>query len=93
MPAGPASRAADTRVRSQQRVHRRRHDPGRRRLFVGHLNSQVAACDVFLAVIGMNWLEARAENGARALDDPDDFVRIELAAAPERPMNNRDLTA
>jgi len=27
--------------------------------FINYLNNQVAACDVFLAVIGPNWLDAK----------------------------------
>lgn len=52
--------------------------------FVGHLNVQVAACDVFLAIIGPNWLDAKDESGQRRLDKPDDFVTIEIAAALAR---------
>jgi hypothetical protein len=52
--------------------------------FVADLNSQVAACRVFLAVIGPNWLDAMDETGARRLDNPDDFVTIEIAAALAR---------
>jgi hypothetical protein len=52
--------------------------------FVADLNSQVAACRVFLAVIGPNWLDAKDESGARRLDNPDDFVAIEIAAALAR---------
>jgi tetratricopeptide (TPR) repeat protein len=52
--------------------------------FVGHLNVQVAACDVFLAIIGPNWLDAKDESGRRRLDKPDDFVTIEIAAALAR---------
>ena len=52
--------------------------------FVADLNSQVAACSVFLAVIGPNWLDAKDESGARRLDNPDDFVTIEIAAALAR---------
>jgi TIR domain len=52
--------------------------------FVNHLNSQVAACDVFIAVIGPNWLDVRNEKGDRRLHDPDDFVVIEIAAALAR---------
>jgi hypothetical protein len=52
--------------------------------FVADLNSQVAACRVFLAVIGPNWLDAKDESGARRLDNPDDFVTIEIAAALAR---------
>jgi hypothetical protein len=49
--------------------------------FVAHLNEQVAACDVLLVVIGPNWLNAKDESGERRLDNPDDFVAIEIAAA------------
>jgi len=52
--------------------------------FVNHLNRQVAACDVFVAVIGPNWLDVRNEKGDRRLDAPDDFVTIEIAAALAR---------
>src|SRR5262249_60651732 len=31
--------------------------------FVDFLRSQVAACDVFLAVIGPNWLDAKDDSG------------------------------
>jgi hypothetical protein len=52
--------------------------------FVAYLNGQVAACDIFLVVIGPNWLEAKDESGRRRLDDPDDFVAIEIAEALAR---------
>src|SRR5262245_63680032 len=52
--------------------------------FVEHLHSQVAACRVFLAVIGPNWLDAKDDDGRRRLDKPDDFVAIEIAAALSR---------
>ncbi len=52
--------------------------------FVTHLNSKVTSCDVFLALIGQNWLNARDENGQQRLFDPNDFVRIEIAAALSR---------
>jgi regulator of protease activity HflC (stomatin/prohibitin superfamily) len=52
--------------------------------FVEYLHSQVAACDVFLAVIGPNWLDARDDSGRRRFDNPDDFVAIEIAAALAR---------
>jgi hypothetical protein len=51
--------------------------------FVAHLNSQVAACDVLLAVIGRKWLKAKDKRGQR-LHQPDDFVAIEIAAAITR---------
>jgi formylglycine-generating enzyme required for sulfatase activity len=53
--------------------------------FVQHLDSQVAQCDVLLAIIGPGWLNARnPETGERRLDDPKDFVRIEIASALKR---------
>jgi tetratricopeptide (TPR) repeat protein len=52
--------------------------------FVAHLNSQVAECEVILVVIGPNWLGVKDENGGRRLDDPDDFVAIEIAGALAR---------
>src|SRR5262245_51263719 len=52
--------------------------------FVEYLHSQVAACRVFLALIGRNWLDAEDDDGRRRLDNPDDFVAIEIAAALSR---------
>lgn len=49
--------------------------------FVRVLNERVAECDVVLAVIGKGWIDARDATGARRLDDPDDFVRIEITSA------------
>ena len=48
------------------------------------LHQEVAKCGVLLAVIGPNWLDARDEHGNRRLDNPNDFVRIEIAAALQR---------
>ena len=49
--------------------------------FVRVLEEQVAECDLMISVIGKDWLDARAETGVRLLDDPDDFVRIEIKSA------------
>ncbi|MGC2122269.1 MAG: TIR domain-containing protein [Xanthobacteraceae bacterium] len=49
--------------------------------FVRVLDERVAECDVVLAVIGKGWIDARDPAGARRLDDPDDFVRIEIVSA------------
>jgi hypothetical protein len=49
--------------------------------FVKVLEEQVSQCDILLAVIGHNWIDLRDQSGARRLDDPEDFVRIEIAAA------------
>ena len=48
------------------------------------LVEEVAKCDVLLAVIGPDWLDARDEKGHRRLDNPDDFVRIEIGTALKR---------
>jgi invasion protein IalB len=52
--------------------------------FVEHLNTQVAKCDVFLAVIGPRWLDAKDDGGRRRIENPDDFVTIEIVAALAR---------
>jgi hypothetical protein len=49
--------------------------------FVRVLNERVAECDIVLAVIGKGWLSAIDALGARRLDDPADFVRIEIESA------------
>ncbi len=49
--------------------------------FVQVLNEQVARCDVLIAVIGKNWLGTADEFGERRLDNPEDFVRIEIELA------------
>jgi hypothetical protein len=52
--------------------------------FVSHLNKQVATCEVFLVVIGQNWLNAKTEDGDARLHSPEDFVAIEISAALTR---------
>jgi TIR domain/Domain of unknown function (DUF4384) len=52
--------------------------------FVTILQSKVAECDVLLAIIGPAWLDARDEKGRRRLDDPEDFVAIEVGSALAR---------
>ena len=48
------------------------------------LGDAVGKCNLFLAVIGRQWLSSQSESGARRLDDPRDFVRIEIEAAMRR---------
>jgi hypothetical protein len=52
--------------------------------FVQVLSDRVADCDALVAIIGRDWLTAIDEDGRRRLDNPKDFVRIELAAALQR---------
>lgn len=44
----------------------------------------VVKCGVLLVLMGPEWLNAKDEAGARRLDDPADFVRIETASALKR---------
>jgi hypothetical protein len=48
------------------------------------LSEQVAQCDVLLALIGDGWLTATNAKGQRRIDDPADFVRIEIESALRR---------
>jgi hypothetical protein len=52
--------------------------------FVQVLEEQVAACDALLVLIGRDWVEAKNASGQRRLDDPNDFVRVEVEAALRR---------
>jgi formylglycine-generating enzyme required for sulfatase activity len=52
--------------------------------FRKHLDEQVAKCDVFLAVIGPDWMGPKDSQGKTRLDDPRDFVRIEIESALTR---------
>jgi hypothetical protein len=49
--------------------------------FVQVIESQIALCDVLLAMIGKSWVHVKDERGRRRLDDPNDFVRIEIESA------------
>jgi hypothetical protein len=57
-------------------------EPGRD--FRKAIDQSVASCSVLLAIVGLEWLEAKDATGGRRLDDPNDFVRIELASALRR---------
>jgi TPR repeat protein len=48
------------------------------------LTERVGACDALVAVMGKNWVSSADKDGLRRLDDPDDFVRIEIEAALQR---------
>ena len=52
--------------------------------FKDYLGKQVGECNVLLAIIGDRWLDTRDSSGDRRLDDPSDFVRIEIESALER---------
>lgn len=48
------------------------------------IHEHVTSCGVLLVVIGKRWLSATDSKGRRRLDDANDFVRLEAAAALSR---------
>jgi fructose-specific phosphotransferase system component IIB len=52
--------------------------------FTEVITQAVSTCQVLLAVIGPHWASATDQDGQRRLEDPDDIVRLEIAAALER---------
>jgi glycerophosphoryl diester phosphodiesterase len=52
--------------------------------FVERITEAVASCDVLLALIGNQWVTMTDDQGRRRLDNPEDFVRLELNAALSR---------
>src|SRR5215216_5892223 len=53
--------------------------------FIEAIEQRVARSTVFLALIGRDWLSTRDASGHRRLDVPNDYVRVEIAAALRRP--------
>jgi TIR domain len=52
--------------------------------FVEAINKAVGDCAALILVVGPNWLHVTDARGKRRLDNPDDFVRMELAVALAR---------
>jgi len=52
--------------------------------FRKYLSDRLDKTDVFLVIIGDEWLEVKDSEGKRRLDNPDDFVRIEVSSALAR---------
>jgi len=52
--------------------------------FAQVIESALNACDVVLVLIGKNWASCTDQDDHRRLDDPNDWVRIEVAAALHR---------
>jgi hypothetical protein len=49
--------------------------------FGAYIQDSLRQCTVALVIIGRHWLDAQAEEGARRLDDPQDWVRQEVETA------------
>src|SRR5512145_1595281 len=57
-------------------------EPGRD--FIDAIEHRLRECRVFLALIGREWLDSRDSAGRRRLDQPHDFVRLEITTALAR---------
>ncbi|MGH8639693.1 MAG: toll/interleukin-1 receptor domain-containing protein, partial [Burkholderiales bacterium] len=71
------------------------HEFGRRNVFIDVdmragakfpevLEERLAECKVMVVLIGPDWLDARDELGNRRLEDPTDWVRLEISRALRR---------
>lgn len=52
--------------------------------FVDAIERSLGSCEVLIAVIGRHWLGASDGEGNRRLENPDDFVRLEIGNALKR---------
>ena len=52
--------------------------------FVDAIDRAVGSCDAFVVVIGKQWLNVTDADGRRRLENPEDFIRLELATALRR---------
>ena len=52
--------------------------------FKSHIVEAVSKCDILLAIIGDHWLGPLPPTAARRIDDPNDFVRLEVETALAR---------
>lgn len=48
------------------------------------INAAIQDCDVLLAVIGPEWLHIQDEAGGRRIDNPEDYVHLEIRSALDR---------
>jgi outer membrane protein assembly factor BamB len=52
--------------------------------FAAAITAAVSRCDVLLALIGPNWTSVVDDQGVPRLEDPDDFIVLEVRAALDR---------
>ena len=52
--------------------------------FVESINSAVGACTLLLALVGRDWVGSGEPAGRRRIDDPSDYVRLEIETALDR---------
>ncbi|HEY7630764.1 MAG TPA: toll/interleukin-1 receptor domain-containing protein [Thermoleophilaceae bacterium] len=53
--------------------------------FSQRIDEALSSCDVLLAIIGPQWATVTAADGSRRLDDPEDYVGLEVHTALRRP--------
>lgn len=53
--------------------------------FRSKITASLKECRLLLVVIGDHWLDAASDDGRRRLDDPNDYVRIEIETALNHP--------
>ena len=49
--------------------------------FVDGIERAIRSCGAVIALIGPNWIRATNNQGQRRLDDPSDFIRLEISTA------------
>ena len=49
--------------------------------FEEHIRQEIEQCDVVLVLIGDEWLDPRPGTGTRRIDEPNDFVRLEIESS------------
>jgi hypothetical protein len=52
--------------------------------FVDRITKVVSGCVALIVVIGSRWAQLQNEDGGRRIDDPDDFVRLEVETGLSR---------
>jgi TIR domain len=52
--------------------------------FTKEITKRVESCDVLIVLLGRDWLIVTDDEGQRRLDNPEDFVRLEIEAALKR---------
>ncbi|HEY0323501.1 MAG TPA: TIR domain-containing protein [Pyrinomonadaceae bacterium] len=52
--------------------------------FVQAIKDAVSSCQILIAIIGKGWLTSSKDGVTRRLDNPNDFVRLEIATALSR---------
>lgn len=66
------------------RIFRDTEQIGLGQKFPKSIEKALGNCKVMLVIIGQKWLTSAYEDGRRRLDDPNDWVRIEIKTAIER---------